>query len=86
MKMEQAGIIDKITADYIPDPPLIIGMSEATELGYDNLVFPMIVLSVGITSALVILTTEELSRFLRQKWAKFTRVSKSEPVKAWDNH
>ena len=86
MKMEQAGIINKIIADYIPEPPLIIGMSEANQLGYDNLVFPMIVLSVGLTSALVILTTEKLGQFLRAKWAKFSNPEQVKTDTAWGNH
>ena len=63
MKMKQSGILDKVKSIYLPDPPLTIGISEANQLGYDNLMFPGIVITFGIIGALIILLVEALIEF-----------------------
>ena len=75
IKMKQAGLMTKIADHYIPDPPLIVGMSEASQLGYNNLLFPIIVLSFGISSAIIMVIIEKLGRCLRAKRAACSRIS-----------
>ena len=60
MKMKESGILDLINTDHLPEPPLVIGMTGANSLGYDNLIFPTIVLSFGGFGALIITVLERL--------------------------
>ena len=66
MKLKQAGIFDRIISRYLADPPLTIGISEANQLGYNNLVVPLIVLSFGCFGGIVILLLERLFRYAIQ--------------------
>ena len=68
MKMKEAGIFDRINLDYLPEPPLIIGTGEGNPLGYDNLIFPTIVLSFGGFGALIIMVLERLMHYLAPKY------------------
>ena len=45
LKIKESGIDEKIVTNYAPDPPLQIGIAEAQQLGYDALLFPMILLA-----------------------------------------
>ena len=67
MKMKEAGILDIINSDYLPEPPLVIGVADANPLGYDNLIFPAIVLSFGGFGALIIMALERVICHLAPK-------------------
>ena len=58
LKIKEAGIDEKIVTNYAPDPPLQIGISEAEQLGYDALLFPMILLLFGICGAWILVSLE----------------------------
>ena len=77
MKMKQSGIFDKIMSSYLADPPLTIGISEANQLGYNNLVVPLFVLSFGCFGGIVILMLERLFRYAIQ--ARQARMHVSSP-------
>ena len=66
LKMKQSGIFDKILSNYLPDPPITIGISEVKQLGYNNLVVPVIVLSFGCFGGLMILLVERMFRYAFQ--------------------
>ena len=68
MKIREAGILDRINLDYMPEPPLVIGTGEGIPLGYDNLIFPTIVLSFGGFGALIIMVLERVINFLAPKY------------------
>ena len=67
MKMKQSGIFDRVMSRYLPDPLLAIGIAEANRLGYDNAIFPVIVLSFGSIGALLVLLVERMIRYLLPK-------------------
>ena len=58
LKIKEAGIDEKIVTNYAPDPPLQIGIAEAEQLGYDALLFPMILLLFGICGAWILVSLE----------------------------
>lgn len=60
LKMKESGVVDKLMTRYKPDPPQTIGTPEAVRLGYDNLIFPALVLSFGTCGALAVVLVERL--------------------------
>ena len=62
LKIKESGIDEKIVTNYAPDPPLQIGIDEAQQLGYDALLFPMILLLVGSCGGLILVILEHLIR------------------------
>ena len=62
LKIKESGIDEKIVTNYASDPPLQIGIDEAQQLGYDALLFPMILLLVGSCGALILVILEHLIR------------------------
>ena len=58
LKIKEAGVFDKILAKYYPDPPRAYGITEPVSLGYNNLIFPALVLSFGTCGALAIIFVE----------------------------
>ena len=62
LKMKESGVVDKLLTRYMPDPPQTIGTPDAVPLGYDNLIFPALVLSFGTCGALAIVLMERLVR------------------------
>ena len=58
LKIKESGIDEKIVTNYAPDPPLQIGIAEAEQLGYDALLFPMILLLFGIVGAWILVILE----------------------------
>ena len=47
---------------YMPDPLQTIGIPESNRLGYDNLIFPALVLSFGACGAVMVVVAERLVR------------------------
>ena len=58
LKIKESGIDERIVTNYAPDPHLQIGIAEAEQLGYDALLFPMILLLFGICGASILVTLE----------------------------
>ena len=68
LKMKESGVVDKILTRYYPDPPQTFGVTDANPLGYDNLIFPALVLSFGMCGALGVVLMEKLMRQARKTW------------------
>ena len=62
LRIKERGIRSRIFLDYVPEPPLKIGVDEAQQLGFDVLLFPAMVLSFGGFGALLIMVLEHLIR------------------------
>ena len=88
MKMKQSGIFERVNLEYTPDHPLTIGVTEADQLGYNNLLFPMIVLSFGGFGALIILLLEGAMKYLATKYPTKQDEHANEAVghKGWQAH
>ena len=64
LKMKESGVVDKLLTRYYPDPPQTFGVTDASPLGYDNLIFPALILSFGTCGALAVVLVERLVRSL----------------------
>ena len=62
LKMKESGVVDRIAMRYMPEPPRDIGVPDAQQLGYDNLIFPALILSFGTCGALAVVLVERLVR------------------------
>ena len=58
LRLNEYGIKERLTTNYEPDAPLQIGIDDAETLGYDALLFPMMLLLVGGCGALIIVLLE----------------------------
>ena len=62
LKIKESGMDEKIVTNYAPDSPLQIGIADAEQLGYDFLLFPIVLLLIGSCGALILVIFECIIR------------------------
>ena len=72
LKMKEYGIRERLSTNYEPESPLQIGIDDAEQLGYDALLFPMILLLAGGCGALLIMLLECFAKKCNALWYKET--------------
>ena len=75
LKIKESGIDERIVTNYAPDPPLQIGIAEAEQLGYDALLFPIILLLLGICGAWILVILEH---FITHIYVEFGRSGRNQ--------
>ena len=69
-KLHDAGILDYLARMYMPTQGSLGAIEEAVPLGYDNVLFPSLVMFTGIFSSLLIVCFEKIGRFITNRKTK----------------